>query len=166
MVYRLNRKAKNVGSMKKVTLYSDGACLSNPGPGGWCAILIYDDGKKISERVLSGGETRTTNNRMELLAVISGLEALKESCEVEIYTDSKYVADGISQGWAVRWRANSWIKSDKNPALNPDLWERLLNIIDRHSVKFTWVKGHSGHEYNERCDEIASNTAREYKESI
>ena len=148
--------------IKKVNLYSDGACLSNPGPGGWCAILTYDNGNKISEKILSGGEARTTNNKMELLAVIAGLEALRETCEVTVYTDSKYVADGISKGWAVKWRANNWIKSDKKPALNPDLWERLLNITGRHSVKFIWIKGHNGHEYNERCDKIASEAAREY----
>lgn len=103
---------------------------------------------------------------MELLAVISGLEALKEPCEVEVCTDSKYVVDGISKGWAVKWRANNWLKSDKKPALNIDLWERLLNIVDKHSVKFVWIKGHNGHEYNERCDEIASKIAREYKEQV
>ena len=134
--------------------------MSNPGPGGWCAILIYDN----HEKIISGGDAYTTNNKMELLAVISGLEALKEPCEVIICTDSKYVADGISKGWAVSWRANNWIKkSDKKPALNADLWERLLDIIDKHSVSITWIKGHDGHEYNERCDEIASAAARGYK---
>jgi len=149
-------------NIKKINIYSDGACLSNPGPGGWCAILTYNN----KEKVLSGGEAHTTNNKMELLAVISGLEAIKEPCEVEVCTDSKYVVDGISKGWAVSWRKNNWIKSDKKPALNADLWERLLNIIEKHSVKFTWVKGHSGHEYNERCDEIASKTAQEFKDSL
>jgi len=103
---------------------------------------------------------------MELMAVICGLEALKEPCEVIICTDSKYVADGISKGWAVGWRANNWLKSDKKPAINSDLWERLLNIIDKHSVKFIWTKGHSGHEYNERCDEIAGRIAREFRDNI
>jgi len=112
---------------------------------------------------MSGGEAHTTNNKMELLAVISGLEALKERCDVEVITDSKYVSDGINKGWAVGWRKNNWIKSDKKPALNSDLWMRLLDIIDKHDVSFTWVKGHAGHEYNERCDEIASEKAREYK---
>jgi ribonuclease HI len=141
-------------------IYSDGACLSNPGPGGWCTILTY----KGNEKILSGGEKHTTNNKMELLGAISGLEALKEPCEIELCTDSKYVVDGIIKGWAVKWRANNWIKSDKKPALNSDLWERLLNAIDKHgSVKFVWIKGHNGHEYNERCDEIASKVALEYK---
>jgi len=149
-------------NMKKINIYSDGACLSNPGPGGWCAILTYNG----SEKVLSGGDAYTTNNKMELLAVISGLEALKERCEVEICTDSKYIVDGISKGWAKSWRANNWIKSDKKPALNSDLWERLLNLIDGHSVVFTWIKGHSGHEYNERCDEIARKTAEKFKSNL
>jgi len=148
--------------MRKINIYSDGACLSNPGPGGWCAILTYNG----SEKILSGGDSHTTNNKMELLAVIKGLEALKEPCEVEVCTDSKYVVDGISKGWAAGWRAKGWIKSDKKPALNSDLWERLLNIIDSHSVVFTWIKGHSGHEYNERCDEIARKTAEEFKANL
>ena len=148
--------------IKKIKIYSDGACLSNPGPGGWCAILAYNK----REKVLSGGDAHTTNNKMELLAVISGLEALKERCEVEIITDSKYVADGIGKGWAVKWRANNWRKSDGKPALNADLWARLLDIADRHDVRFTWVKGHDGHEYNERCDEIAGRVAREFRENL
>jgi len=151
--------------IKKMQIYSDGACLSNPGPGGYCAILTYNG----TEKIISGGDKSTTNNRMELLAAISGLEAIKDNnvkqCEVELYTDSKYVSDGIEKGWAKNWRRNNWIKSDKTPALNPELWERLLKAIERldNNVKFIWLKGHAGHEYNERCDEIARNVATEYK---
>ena len=140
--------------------------MSNPGPGGHCAILTY----KNAEKIISGGDINTTNNRMELLAAISGLEAIKDGadCEIDLYTDSKYVADGIEKGWAASWREKNWIKSDKNPALNPELWERLLNEIERlkNNVKFIWIKGHSGHEYNERCDEIARNIALEYKNKL
>ena len=151
--------------IKKINIYCDGACLSNPGPGGYCAILTYNE----AERIISGGDSQTTNNRMELLAAISGLEAIKDNtakqCEVDLYTDSKYVVDGIEKGWAKNWRKNNWIKSDKNPALNSELWERLLKAIERlnDNVKFIWIKGHNGHEYNERCDEIASGIALEYK---
>jgi len=136
---------------KDVTIYTDGACSGNPGPGGWGAILKYGD----TEKELSGGENPTTNNRMELLAVISALEALKEPCKVTLYSDSKYVCDGIGKGWARSWRAKGWLKSDKTPAKNPDLWDRLLNILDVHSVKFVWVKGHAENAYNNRCDELA-----------
>ena len=146
--------------MKKVNIYSDGACLSNPGAGGYCSILTYN-GK---EKTISGGDTQTTNNRMELLGVICGIEALTEQCGVTVYTDSKYVVDGIEKGWAVSWRKNNWIKpSDKKPALNVELWERLLDAISSHEVKFIWIKGHNGHEYNERCDKIARETALEYQ---
>lgn len=146
--------------MKKVNIYSDGACLSNPGAGGYCAILVYN-GK---EKIISGGDVHTTNNKMELLGVICAIEALTEQCGVTVYTDSKYVVDGIEKGWAKSWQKNNWIKSsDKKPALNADLWERLLNAISKHEVKFVWIKGHDGHEYNERCDDIARKTALEYK---
>ena len=138
--------------MKKVSIYTDGACLSNPGPGGWCAILECG-GKR---RELVGGESATTNNRMELTAAISGLEALTEPCNVELVTDSRYVADGMGKGWAKKWRANNWIKSDKKEALNPDLWERLLTASEVHKVKFVWIRGHAGHPLNERCDELAT----------
>ena len=137
--------------MKTVTLYTDGACSGNPGPGGWGAILIYGDRKKE----LSGGEESTTNNRMELTAAIRGLQALKEPCIVEMYSDSKYVVDGLEKGWARSWRAKGWIKSDKKPALNPDLWGELLNLCDRHTVRLHWVKGHASNPYNNRCDELA-----------
>lgn len=144
---------------KEVTVYTDGACSGNPGPGGWGAILRYGD----TERELSGGESPTTNNRMELMAVISALEALKEPCNVTLYSDSKYVCDGVEKGWARSWRAKGWKKSDKTPAKNPDLWERLLGLLDVHKVSFIWVKGHAENAYNNRCDELAvmeSRTAR------
>ena len=137
--------------MKTVTLYTDGACSGNPGPGGWGAILSYNG----VEKELSGGESATTNNRMELLAVISGLEALKEPCHVELYSDSKYVIDGLSKGWAASWRKNGWRKADKKPALNPELWEQLLELTRKHEMRYHWVKGHADNPYNNRCDEMA-----------
>lgn len=137
--------------MKTVTLYTDGACSGNPGPGGWGAILMYGPHK----REMSGGEERTTNNRMELTAVIRGLEVLKEPCIVELYSDSKYVIDALEKGWARSWRARGWVKADKKPALNPDLWERLLDLCERHTVRLHWVKGHASNAYNNRCDELA-----------
>ena len=137
--------------MKTVTLYTDGACSGNPGPGGWGAILEYMGHK----RELSGGELGTTNNRMELTAVIEGLKALKEPCIVELYSDSKYVIDALQKGWAVGWRKRGWIKSDKKPALNPDLWEVLLNLADYHELHYHWVKGHADNPMNNRCDELA-----------
>ena len=137
--------------MKTVTLYTDGACSGNPGPGGWGAILEYQG----HEMELSGGEDTTTNNRMELTAVIRGLQALKESCIVELYSDSKYVIDGLSKGWAASWRKNGWKKADKKPALNPDLWEILLNLTEKHNLRYHWVKGHAENPKNNRCDELA-----------
>ena len=137
--------------MKTVTLYTDGACSGNPGPGGWGAILEYQG----HEMERSGGEESTTNNRMELTAVIRGLQALKESCIVELYSDSKYVIDGLEKGWAVSWRKNGWKKADKKPALNPDLWETLLNLTEKHNVRYHWVKGHAENPKNNRCDEMA-----------
>ena len=136
---------------KRIELYTDGACSGNPGPGGWGAVLRYG----TREKELSGGEKSTTNNRMELTAVIKGLEALKEPCEVRLVTDSKYVADGLSKGWARSWQQNGWRKADKKPALNPDLWERLLQLSDIHKLDIEWVKGHAGHPENERCDRLA-----------
>ena len=136
---------------KTVTIYTDGACSGNPGPGGWGAILCYGGAKKE----MSGGEKQTTNNRMELTGVISALRALKEPCIVELYSDSKYVIDALSKGWAVSWRRNGWKKADKKPALNPDLWEELLRLTAVHRVEFHWIKGHAGHPYNERCDRLA-----------
>lgn len=140
-----------MSNKKHVDIYTDGACSGNPGPGGYGAILVYNG----FEKELSGGERETTNNRMELLAVITALEALKEPCHVTVTTDSKYVSDGISKGWAESWRAHGWKKSDGKPALNRELWERLLELISRHEVEFVWVKGHAGHPYNERCDTLA-----------
>ena len=137
--------------MKKVELFTDGACSGNPGKGGWGAILKYGE----IEKELFGGERETTNNRMELTAAIEGLSALKEPCEVTLYSDSKYLVDGISKGWAESWKNNGWRKADKKPALNPDLWDKLLLLFERHKVELVWVKGHAGHPYNERCDSLA-----------
>ena len=138
--------------MKQVYLYTDGACRGNPGKGGWGAILVY--GKFRKE--MSGGEPMTTNNRMELLGAINGLEALKEPCKVILTSDSKYVVDGITKGWARSWKAKGWKKGDGKPALNPELWDRLLALCDKHEVEFVWVKGHAGHPENERCDQLAT----------
>ena len=137
--------------MKTVSIYIDGACSGNPGPGGWGAILMYGQHR----RELTGGEADTTNNRMELTAVIEALSILKEPCIVELWSDSKYVIDGLSKGWAKGWKARGWIKSDKKPALNPDLWDRLLALTDIHSLRYHWVKGHAENAYNNRCDELA-----------
>ena len=137
--------------MKKVNIYTDGACSGNPGPGGWGAVLVY----RGIEREMSGGEASTTNNRMELTAVIRALSALKEPCEVELCSDSKYVLDALTKGWAVGWRRNGWRKADKKPALNADLWEQLLDLVETHEMTYVWVKGHEGHPYNERCDAMA-----------
>lgn len=137
--------------MKHVEIYTDGACSGNPGAGGYGAIIVY----KGKEKVLSGAQPQTTNNRMELTAVIAALEALKEPCEVTLSSDSKYVVDGITKGWAKSWKARGWKKADKKPALNVDLWERLLELIAVHKVEFVWIKGHDGHPYNERCDRLA-----------
>ena len=137
--------------MKTVTLYTDGACSGNPGPGGWGAILEYGG----HEMELSGGADNTTNNRMELTAVIEGLKRLKEPCRVELYSDSKYVIDALEKGWAVGWQKRGWIKSDKKPALNPDLWELLLSLTQTHEVHCHWVKGHADNPKNNRCDQLA-----------
>ncbi len=134
-----------------VEIFTDGACSGNPGPGGYGAILRV--GEHVKE--LSGGEADTTNNRMELMGVIAALSALKYPCDVVLTTDSKYVVDSVTKGWARGWKAKGWIKSDKKPALNVDLWEKLLDLLDVHNVKFVWVKGHAGHPENERCDELA-----------
>ena len=136
---------------KTVTVYTDGACSGNPGPGGWGAILAYNG----REKVISGGEAATTNNRMELTAVISALECLKEPCIVELWSDSKYVTDALEKGWAASWQKNSWMKSNRKPALNPDLWERLLTLAAQHEVHCHWVKGHAENDFNNRCDALA-----------
>ena len=147
-----------------VDLYSDGASRGNPGPGGYGSILRFVDSKGgVHEREFSQGYRCTTNNRMELLGVISALELLKEPCSVDLYSDSKYVVDGITKGWAKGWRARGWVKSDKKPAKNPELWGRLLDLLDRHDVRFHWVKGHADNPYNNRCDELAVAEYQKYK---
>lgn len=143
--------------MKSVTIYTDGSCLKNPGPGGWAAILVYGD----TEKEISGGEADTTNNRMELTAAIKALSLLKYPCEVNLITDSGYLCNGIGKGWAASWKKHGWIKGDKQPALNPELWDELLTLCETHKVTFNWVKGHAGHPYNERCDELARSRAEE-----
>ena len=135
----------------KVDIYTDGACSGNPGPGGYGVILKM--GEHYKE--LSGGSPNTTNNRMELTGVIKGLSALKMPCDVTLTTDSKYIVDAVTKGWAKKWKANNWIKSDKKKALNTDLWEELLRLLEIHNVTFVWVKGHAGHPENERCDDLA-----------
>ena len=137
--------------MKKIEMFTDGSCSGNPGPGGWGTILRY----KGVEKELSGGEHETTNNRMEMTAVISGLKALNEPCEVDLYTDSKYVCDSVTKGWVYSWKKNNWRKADKKPALNVDLWEEMLILLEKHKVTFHWLKGHNGHPENERCDALA-----------
>ncbi len=143
---------------KKVYIYTDGACSGNPGKGGWGAVLIYKNHRKE----ISGAEENTTNNKMELTAMIKALEMLKEPCEVEAYTDSKYICDSINNGWVESWKKNNWIKKDKKPALNADLWEKLLNLTEKHSVQINWVKGHAGHPENERCDELATSEIKNH----
>ncbi|MCI5751812.1 MAG: ribonuclease HI [Oscillospiraceae bacterium] len=137
--------------MMTVEIFTDGACSGNPGPGGYGAILRYGDNVKE----ISGGAAQTTNNRMELTAVVEALSALKRPCTVILTTDSKYVCDSISKGWAKSWQKNNWVKSDKKPALNSDLWEKCLQLLEKHDVTVKWVKGHAGHPENERCDELA-----------
>ena len=137
--------------MKTVNIYTDGACSGNPGPGGYGAILVYHE----YERELSEGFAETTNNRMELLGAIKALELLKEPCRVLLTSDSKYLVDGINLGWAKKWKSNNWFKPDKKKAQNTDLWEQLLILNERHDVTYVWVKGHAGHPYNERCDQLA-----------
>lgn len=137
--------------MKNVEIFTDGACSGNPGAGGWAAILRYGE----HEKEISGGEKQTTNNRMELTAVISALLALKSPCKVTLYSDSKYVVEAIEKNWAVGWKARGWKKADKSPALNVDLWEQLLSLLEVHDVKFVWIKGHNEHPENERCDKLA-----------
>lgn len=137
--------------LTRVWIYTDGACSGNPGPGGWGPILKCAG--KVKE--LSGGDAKTTNNRMELTAVIEGLSALKRPCEVVITSDSKYIIDAIQLGWAKKWQANGWMRNKKDPAQNPDLWEKLLRLLEIHKVEFCWVKGHAGHPENERCDQLA-----------
>ena len=139
----------------EIEMYTDGGCIDNPGPGGYGAILLHKDHRKE----LSGGFRRTTNNRMEILAAIKGLEALRSKCHVTVYSDSQYLVNAIEQGWARRWQANSWWRNRQERAINPDLWERLLSLIDKHEVCFKWVRGHAGHPENERADELARTAA-------
>ena len=144
--------------MKKVEIFTDGACKGNPGPGGWGAVLRY----KGTEKEISGGEANTTNNRMELTAVIKALEMLKEPCEVTLYSDSQYICNALTKGWAKKWKANGWMRNKKEKALNPELWEVLLKLYDTHKVDIVWVKGHAGHPENERCDRLAVAAAQQY----
>lgn len=134
-----------------VEMYTDGACSGNPGPGGWCCILRYGE----YEKMLSGGAAHTTNNRMELTAVIEGLKALKRPCDVLITTDSKYVSDSVAKGWIYGWKKKGWKKSDNKPVPNSELWEQLLSVMQNHKITFNWIKGHNGHPENERCDKEA-----------
>ena len=147
-----------MSELKKVDIFTDGACSGNPGPGGWGAILRYGE----REMELSGGEASTTNNRMELTAVIEALKKLKFPCEVTIYTDSKYVADAFLQGWIWNWMKKGWKKSDGKPVLNPELWQTLWSEIQNHEYKIVWVKGHAGHPENERCDVLATTQAAKF----
>jgi len=142
--------------MKKVTLFADGACSGNPGPGGYGTILRFGG----HEKELSAGFADTTNNRMELMGVISGLESLKEPCDVTVITDSQYVVNAMQQGWAAQWRKNGWRRNNRDKALNPDLWGRLLDLCAHHQVRFTWIRGHVGHRENERCDRLATGAIR------
>ena len=145
-------------NLTKVDIFTDGACSGNPGPGGYGTILRAGG----AEKELSGGEANTTNNRMELMAVIVGLKALKRPCDITIYTDSQYVANGITKGWAESWKKNGWRNADKKPALNPDLWETLLSELSKHEYKVIWLKGHAGHPENERCDKLAVAASQQY----
>ena len=146
--------------MKKVELYTDGACRGNPGRGGWGAILVYGD----KEKELSGGEPMTTNNRMELMAAIEGLAALRVPCEVTLTSDSKYLVDAINKGWLESWKKHGWRKADKSAVLNVELWKRIDMLLAVHDVSFVWVHGHTGHPYNERCDALATAFADSFEE--
>jgi len=145
-----------VSSLKHVIIHTDGACLGNPGPGGFGAILRYGD----KQREMAGGYRLTTNNRMEMWAAITALEALRFPCRVTLYSDSQYLVKGLRLGWARRWRANGWMKQDKSPALNADLWERLLDLCEVHEVTMEWVRGHAGDPDNERCDRLSNAAAQ------
>jgi ribonuclease HI len=153
---------KNREKIKQIEIYTDGACLGNPGPGGYGAILNYNG--RIKE--LSDGFDETTNNRMEMTGVIVALEALKEVCDVKLYSDSKYLVDSVKKGWVYSWQSKGWKKSDKSKALNIDLWERLLPLLEKHNVEFFWVKGHNGHPENERCDFLATEAAKKIAKKL
>lgn len=141
--------------LKNITIYTDGACLGNPGPGGYGAVFLYGQVR----REMSGGFRRTTNNRMEIMAAIVGMEALKEKCQVTLYSDSQYLVKAIAEGWARRWRANRWMRNKTDRAVNPDLWAKLLKLCETHEVEFKWVRGHSSNAENIRCDELAVEAA-------
>jgi ribonuclease HI len=144
---------------KHVRIFTDGACSGNPGPGGWGALLRY----QTMEKTLSGGEHQTTNNRMELTAVIASLSLLTEPCDVTLTTDSKYVCDSVSKGWVFNWQKKNWMKDKHTPVPNTDLWKQLLPVLERHNVEFVWVKGHAGHPENELCDKLAVKERDSYK---
>ena len=144
--------------MREITIYTDGSCSRNPGPGGWGAVLIY----KGTEKEISGGNPETTNNRMEMTAVIEALSALKEPCRVELYSDSKYVVDSITKKWVYSWQKRGWKKSSGEKALNIDLWEKMLELLEKHEVHFNWVKGHADNKYNEICDRLAVAQTQKY----
>lgn len=145
-----------MSNLKHIIIYTDGSALGNPGPGGYGVVLNYDGNRKE----LSGGYRQTTNNRMELMAAIMGLNTLKERCRITLYSDSKYVINAMSKGWAKRWKQNGWRRNQKDVAMNPDLWDVLLQICERHEVSFSWIKGHAGHKENERCDHLAKLAAQ------
>jgi ribonuclease HI len=147
----------NLPTSEQVTIYTDGACLGNPGPGGYGAVMLYGSQRKE----LSGGVRLTTNNRMEITAALVALEALREPCRVTLYSDSQYLVNAMSKGWAQRWQANGWKRNKREDAVNPDLWERMLEVCRRHDVEFRWVRGHSGMKENERCDRLAVAAARD-----
>ncbi len=147
--------------MKDVEIFTDGACQGNPGPGGWGSILRYNN----HEKEISGGEKYTTNNRMEITAVLEAIRLLKEPCNITLYSDSQYVCNAIEKGWAKKWRSNGWMRTKKDPAINADLWEQLLTIIEKHNLNIVWVKGHAGHPENERCDQLAVAAAQKAKNS-
>lgn len=146
--------------MKQVVLFTDGACSGNPGPGGYGAILRFG----LKEKEISGGEAETTNNRMELMAAIVGLSALKEPCEVILFSDSQYLINGLELGWAKKWKAAGWMRNKHEPAKNADLWEQLLNLLEIHDVQLEWVRGHDGHPENERCDKLATEAIKKFRQ--
>ena len=147
---------RSTSSLPQVTIYTDGACLGNPGPGGYGAVLLFPDGREE----LAGGYAHTTNNRMEIMAVITALEALSEPASVLLHSDSQYVLNALSKGWAVRWKKNGWMRNANDPAVNPDLWERLLTAVNSHQLDYRWVRGHNGDIENERCDFLANSSAK------
>lgn len=144
-----------MGPMKDVEIYTDGACLGNPGPGAYCALIVFNGQQKS----FSAGYRRTTNNRMEIMAAIAGLEALKEKCRVVLFSDSQYLVKAMKLGWAESWRKRGWKRNAKEMAVNPDLWQRLLDVCQKHEVEFRWLEGHAGHAGNEFCDNLANKTA-------